>query len=174
MAATGPCINHALLLSIFSDISGRKDCPSQGQPILRDSQQFTCGHTFQMQTNQSPYPPPPPLWLSLSGCWSTCSDHPRARCQTTRGSPCAPRPAEITPTGQPGARLPFLTPYFQQKPQQKLLPTFPSFLLPPDRLVRSCEAPRTWCAPFSREPRVTTCLLSGHHLLTCWPHSTPG
>lgn len=44
-------------------------------------------------TNPEPIPPNTPfIRLSHSGSLSTCPNHPRARSQATRDSPCAPEP----------------------------------------------------------------------------------
>lgn len=60
------------------------------------------------QPIQSPTPSNLFYQVSSSMPLSTCPDHLRARSQTTRDSPCAPEPTEISQTSQSKACLPCL------------------------------------------------------------------
>lgn len=77
------------------------DCPSQGQPILTKSKQFTCELTHHMQTNQSGDHPSPPLWALILQATITLPSSPRTGCQTTRNSPCAQEPTELIQAASP-------------------------------------------------------------------------
>lgn len=131
-----------------------------------DNEQHSREHTFQIHNSQSRAHTPTATFtgLSYSRPLIICPNHPRARCQTARGSPFVPEPTGIFPTRQSYSAQP-----------ASLISSWRNYNK--DFCPRPCQAPSSWLnLGLLHVPRPqllgsmskTNCLFSGSCLLICW------
>lgn len=160
------CISDALTSG--GPCWSRKEGPSQGEAVFRDSRGLVYEYTFSMQTNQ------------YGGC--RCSSHfletHRGHCPSALITPrpgtrrdTVPMPQSLLRVFQLASPKPShltsLVPTYLQKPQQRLVPTFAS----------ASHRPQGWilwsfgvaCSLLSGTVR-NKCLFNCSCLSTCWPH----
>lgn len=162
-------IFFTIVLAHLRPCCSQKDCGSQGEPIPRDTKQFTHKLSFQMQTHQSRTHTPTWFYQALiSGPASTCPNHPRNREQMTRNNPYALEVIEMIQTSQPTACSPCFTHSFPQEPPQRLFFFFSFFLL-----TNSRASQVAWHA---HAPPLGNCeqqiIFDGSHFLLCRPQYT--